>query len=235
MHSPSKLLPGHQAIAMPAKAGELLFLEGSPCDHVYELRSGVARAVAISEEGDRQVTGFFFAGDQIGIPVTDCYRFTAEAVTDLRYLRHSRLRWHEALIRSCKEEGRMLPTVCTEQDPIFQRGMILGRSGIQVRLCAFLASILDRLPIGADGTLQVPLPQIDIAAYLATSPESVCRVLRHLREQGVVAMPRRDQLEIIDPDRLEALAAGAWRHPAIGAQQTVLNAGQCHGERHPFA
>jgi CRP-like cAMP-binding protein len=224
MHSLSTLLPSHQKIAMPAKPGELLFLEGSPCDHVYELRSGIARAVHISEEGDRQVTAFFFAGDQIGIPIADCYRFTVEAVTDLQYLRYSRSRWHEALIRSCREEGRLLPSICTEQDPIFQRGLILGLSGILVRVCALLASILAKLPSRTDGALMVPLPQTDIAAYLATSPESVCRALRQLREQKVIAMPRRDQLEIIDTDRLEALACGSWRQ-ATGNIPGTLAAG----------
>ncbi len=211
MHSLAKLQPDRHEIAMPAKAGEMLFLEGDPCDHVYELRSGIARGISISEEGERQVTAFFFAGDQIGLPVAERYRFTAEAVTDLLYVRYSRPRWHEAFIRSCREEGRLLPSICAEQDPIFRRGMILGRHGILVRVCAFLVSIIDRLPTSADGRLLLPLPQVDIAAYLATSPETICRAMRQLREQRIIAMTRRDQVEITDRDRLEAIAGGSVR------------------------
>lgn len=208
MHTRAKLQPGCHDIAMPAKAGEMLFLEGDPCDHVYELRTGIARGISISEEGDRQVAGFFFAGDQIGLPVSQAYRFTAEAVTDLLYIRHSLPRWHEALIRSCRDEGRLLPSICAEQDPIFRRGMILGRHSILVRVCAFLVSIIDRLPVGTDGMLLLPLPQVDIAAYLATSPESVCRVFRHLRERRAMSMPRRDRLVITDRAAIEAIASG---------------------------
>lgn len=215
MHSLAKLQPCPRGIAMPAKAGEMLFLEGDPCDHVYELRSGIARGISVSREGDRQVTGFFFAGDQIGLPVSQAYRFTAEAVTDLLYLRHSRGRWHEALIRSCREEGRMLPSICAEQDPMFRRGMILGRNGVLVRVCAFLVSIIDRLPAGEDGVLLLPLPQVDIAAYLATSPESICRVFRHLREIRAMAMPRRDRMAIIDRGLIEAIASGHPEAPPI--------------------
>ncbi|MDE8653685.1 Crp/Fnr family transcriptional regulator [Novosphingobium album (ex Liu et al. 2023)] len=208
MHNLARSQPGYRDIAMPAGSGEILFLEGDPCDHVYELRRGIARGVNVSSEGDRQVTAFFFAGDQIGLPLSECYRFTAEAVTDVLYVRHSRVRWHEALIRSCREDGRLLPSICAEQDPIFRRGMIIGRNGVVVRVCAFLTSIVDRLPISADGAALLPLPQTDIAAYLATSPESVCRAFRQLREMHVIAMPRRDQIAITDRARLEAIASG---------------------------
>ncbi|MBN9143677.1 MULTISPECIES: Crp/Fnr family transcriptional regulator [unclassified Novosphingobium] len=206
-----KLEPRRYEIAMPAKSGEMLFLEGDPCEHVYELRAGVARGISMSVEGNRQVTAFFFAGDQIGLPVTESYRFTAEAVTDLLYVRHSRRWWHEALIRSYREDGRLLPSICAEQDPIFRRGMILGCNGVLVRLCALLTSIVDRLPMTSDGSLFLPLPQVDMAAYLATTPESICRALRRLREQSIISMPRRDQINIIDRDRLEVFANGGIR------------------------
>lgn len=205
--------PGLQGIAMPARAGAMLFLEGEPCDYVYELRRGIARGVSLSLEGERQVTGFFFAGDQIGLPLSESYRFTAEAVTDLLYHRYSRRRWHEALIDSCRANGRLLPSICAEQDPVFRRGLILGRNGVLVRVCTFLASIIDRLPRDGSGQLHLPLPQVDIAAYLATSPESVCRALRQLREWQAVAMPRRDRIVISDRTMIQGIAAGRtpWR------------------------
>lgn len=195
-------------IAGPARAGEVLFLEDEPCRFVYELRRGIARGISVSFEGERQLTAFFFPGDQIGLPVADRYRFTAEAVTDLLFVRHSRERWNEALIRSCREQGRLLPSICSEQDPIFRRGIIIGRHGIIVRLSAFLITIVDRLPVDTSGAMELPLPQVDIADYLATSPESVCRALRQLREQHVIAMPQRNRLRVLDRVRLEALASG---------------------------
>lgn len=208
MYSPTTPAHTRACIAMPAHAGEVLFLEGEPCDHVFELRRGIARGVSISPEGDRHVTAFFFAGDQIGLPVADCYRFTAEAVSDLHYVRHSRQRWHEALIRSCREDGRLLPSICAEQDPVFRRGIIISRNSVLVRVCAFLVSVIDRLPED-DGMLRFPLPQIDIAAYLATSPESVCRSFRALREAGHISMPRHDRLIVRNRSALEAIASGA--------------------------
>ena len=199
-------------ILMPAASGEVLFLEGSPSEYVYELRRGIARGLSISADGDRQVTAFFFAGDQIGLPISECYRFSAEAVTDLAYIRHSRTRWQEALIRSCRDDGRLLPSICAEQDPMFRRGIIIGRHSILTRICAFLISVADRLPeAGAEhgDAHLLPLTQLDIADYLATTPESVCRGFRQLRERRIIAQPPRDTLIVQNRALLEAIASGA--------------------------
>ncbi len=195
------------AIGYHAEPGEVLFRDGDPCDHVFELRRGIVRGVSNSVDGERQISAFFFAGDQIGLPISESYRFTAEAVTEVGYVRHAASRWHEALLRSCRDEGRLLPSICAEQDPIFRRGIIIGRNGVLVRICAFLISLIDRLP-EEDGALVFPLPQIDIAAYLAITPETTCRGFRQLREMGIISMPRRDRLRLLDRARLEALASG---------------------------
>lgn len=195
------------AIGYQAEPGEVLFLDGDPSDHVFELRRGIVRGVSNSADGERQISAFFFAGDQIGLPLAETYRFTAEAVTEVAYVRHSATRWHEALLRSYREDGRLLPSICAEQDPIFRRGIIIGRNGVLVRICAFLISVIDRLP-GEDGALVFPLPQVDIAAYLAITPETTCRGFRQLRELGIISMPRRDRLRLLDRRRLEAIASG---------------------------
>lgn len=190
-----------------AQPGKVLFLEGDPSTQVFELLHGIVRGVSISPEGERQIAAFFFAGDQIGLPISQDYRFTAEAVTQVSYLRHAASRWQEDLLRRSHDEGRLLPSICAEQDPIFRRGIIIGRSGVQVRICAFLISLIDRLP-EADGGLAFPIPQVDIAAYLAISPETACRGFRQLREMGIIAMPRRDRLKLLDRGALEAIASG---------------------------
>lgn len=188
-----------------AEAGKTLFWEGDEVDHMCELRQGIVRGVTISENGERQVTAFFFAGDQIGLPITDCYRYSAEAVTSVSYVRHPRNQWREALIESCRNDGGMLKLIGAEQDPIYRRGLLLGRIGALARIAAFLTSIVQRLEACTDG-LFFPLPQIDIAAYLALTPETVCRSLRRLREDGIIDLPMHDRLVVRDPVALELAA-----------------------------
>jgi CRP-like cAMP-binding protein len=188
-----------------AEVGQTLFWEGDACTHVFELRSGIVRGVSISEEGERQVTAFFFAGDQIGIPVTPTYRYSAEPVTPVSYVQHAHGRWCEAMIDSFRRDGRLLQSIGAEQDPVFRRGMLIGRSGALSRIAAFLTLIIDRLEPHV-ASLYFPLPQIDIAAYLGVTPETVCRSLKQLRKLGIIDMPSHDRLIITDRSRLEQAA-----------------------------
>jgi CRP-like cAMP-binding protein len=187
-------------------AGRTLFWEGDDCEHVFELRSGIVRGVSISEEGERQVTAFFFPGDEIGLPITRTYRYSAEAVTDVTYVRHSQLRWREALAESCRRDGKLLRAIGTEQDPIFRRGLFISRNGAVARVAAFIASTLRKLARDERG-YAFPIPQVDIADYLALTPETVCRALRRLRELGLIDFPGQDHLVVHDRNRLEQVAS----------------------------
>jgi CRP-like cAMP-binding protein len=190
---------------LSAEAGQTVFWEGDACTQVFEVRSGIVRGVSISAEGERQVTAFFFAGDQIGIPVHETYRYSAETVTPTTYVRQARGSWCETMIEGLRQNGRLMPSIGAEQDPVFRRGMLIGRSGALNRMAAFLTSILDRLePCGIG--LRFPLPQIDIAAYLAMTPETVCRSLKQLRKLDIIDMPSHDRLIVHDRARLELAA-----------------------------
>lgn len=209
-------IPG--GIMMFADAGQALFHDGQPGEQVFELREGIVRGVCISADGNRQIAAFFFAGDQIGLPVAKCYRYTAEAVTDLSYISHSRSQWHEQLSRNYRDDHSLPPSIWAEQDPIFQRGIIVGRNGALVRLCAFLVATFERLSEVGEAR-SFPFSQVDLADYLASTPETICRSFRQLRESGVIATPARERLIVCDWKRLQALASGC---SAIGPTKTIL-------------
>lgn len=192
-------------VLLRASAGQTLFWEGDTCTHVYELHTGIVRGVSISEDGERQVTAFFFAGDEIGIPVTPTYRYSAELVTPVSYFRHLHSRWCDMMIENYQRDGRLLQSIGAEQDPVFRRGMLIGRNGALTRVATLLTLIIDRLEPCGQG-LKFPLPQIDIASYLAVTPETVCRALKQLREAEIIDMPSHDQLIIRDFARLEKAA-----------------------------
>ncbi|MEH6758663.1 MAG: helix-turn-helix domain-containing protein [Parasphingorhabdus sp.] len=192
-------------VLLTASAKQTMFWEGQDSAYIFQLRSGIVRGVTISEDGERQILAFFFAGDHIGLPITQSYRFSAEAVTDVTYVRQTRGHWNYALAESCLKDGSMLRCIGAEQDPIYRRGMLLGRQGAVTRMAAFLCSIIDRLP--QDGVqFDLPISQQDIADYLALTPETVCRSLKRLKQSDIIAMPAHNRLVIHDRDALERAA-----------------------------
>ena len=203
MHQASNIVADYPAISIPADPGETLFVEGDPCDHTLEVRSGIARATLYSSEGDRQIMAFFFPGDLIGLPLSRTHRYSAEAVSSMHYVRHSANGFAAQWTQSGLAADQISRAIWREEQAFITRGLILGRVGVQARLGAFLSYIARRLA-GSEGDYDFPIPHGDIASYLATSPETICRTLRRLRED----MPRKNRLKILDERRLTAIAEG---------------------------
>ncbi len=199
------LAPPKNAVSMPACDGEILFVRGEPCGQTLEVRRGIARAVAYSRHGDRQIMAFFFAGDFIGLPLSNAHRYSAEAVNDLSVVRHSSRHFEFGLSADASRHSEIAAAIWREEEAFIARGLILGRVGVQARTAAFLRYFCQNLEI-ADGIFNFAIPQGDIASYLATSPETICRTLRRFREKGLIAMPFRNRLQILDRQRLDMLA-----------------------------
>ncbi len=195
-------------VSMPARDGEILFEKGDPCRTTLEVCRGVARAVAYSREGDRQIMAFFFAGDFIGLPLLQTHRYSAEAVGGLRFTRHSTqfLRTGSAL-QDPVHPDLFVDAVWREEKAFIARSLILGRVGMRARAAAFLDYLGGRLEV-VDGMLNLSIPQGDMASYLATSPETMCRTLRSLRDEQIISMPSRSRLKILDEYRLKMAAEG---------------------------
>ena len=207
MYQTLELAVENLAISMPARDGETLIVKGDTCDQTLYIRSGIARAVTYSHEGDRQVMAFFFPGDVIGLPLTETHRYSVEAVSGLRFVRQSSEQFRMDFPVHDAEPGAMQQAIWREEKAFIARGLILGRGCVRARFAAFLL-YLARHCLGADGLLHFAIPQGDIASFLATSPETVCRTLRKLRDEGLVAMRSREWLQIVDTHRLNLIADG---------------------------
>lgn len=206
MYEALELVPEAPLVCMPADDGEMLFAKDDWCEHALEIRSGIARAVSYSRGGDRQVMAFFFPGDIIGLPLFDAHRYSAEAVSGLRFARHPAERYRMGKEHYDQSAQKVAGAVWQEEKAFIARGLILGRVGALSRVAAFLGYLAEHLA-DEDRTMPFAIPQADIASYLATSPETVCRTLRGLRDRGLIAMTSRDRLKILDPAQLARLAA----------------------------
>nr|WP_255548035.1 helix-turn-helix domain-containing protein [Erythrobacter ani] len=196
-----------RAVSLPARDGETVIEQGDSCDQTLEIRSGIARAVDYSADGYRQILAFFFAGDFIGLPLCSSHRYSVEAVRGLRFVPHASQRLQTGFPVHDSEPEAIAKAIWQEEKAFIARSLILGRVGVQARVAAFLTYLSQRLEL-ADGMLDFSIPQGDMASYLGTSPETVCRTLRRLRDEGVIAVPSRDRLQILNACQLNVLAEG---------------------------
>ena len=187
------------------QSGRTLFWEGDDASQIFKIETGAIRGVVYAEDGERQIIGFFMAGDEIGMPAHGHYQYNAEAVTDVVYSTVPVASWSNRL-RSAKSLDRdVFGALQCELDSCRVRSLLLSRQGALTRICAFLSGLWQRM--GSTDSFTVPMPQIDIAAYLALTPETVCRAMRKLKEIGTIEIDHHDHIRVKNAQALVPMMA----------------------------
>lgn len=206
-----------QAMINPATPGvivrsfrphDLVFAQGQPQTHVYEVLDGVVCTYRLMSDGRRQVSGFYFPGDLIGTGVPGNNFLSAETISVAR-LRQIPISAISDLIRSRPDFGlRLLEHASLELEGQSDHMMSLGRRNATERIASFLVSLSRRnTRHGEDaGKLTLPMTRSDIADFLGLTIETVSRTFTQLRQWGVIDLPHPQSIIIRDMDRLAVLA-----------------------------
>jgi CRP-like cAMP-binding protein len=196
-------------------AGEMLYAEGEPAEHWYEVVAGAVRACKLTPDGRRQVVEFHLPGDVFGLDEVDGVRgLTAEAAA---------AEGRTVVIRRCR---RRLESMA-EADPRFARRLhemalrrlaraharlvLLGRNGAVERVAAFLLEMETRMPRSdaGPGGFCLPMTREDVADHLALTTETVSRTLQMLKRRGAIALPGLRLVRILDRHLLQGLGEAA--------------------------
>ena len=162
---------GHLAAArthQQVKAGETFLDEGDAATHFFNIVEGAVKVFKLLPDGRRQVTGFLFAGDLLGLAFNDSYTYSAEAITDVRICRFPRRQLERLLEQFPRMERRALAMASNELAAAQEQMMLLGRKTAHERIASFLLSLARRAEQrGGDGdTIRLPMTRTDIADYL---------------------------------------------------------------------
>jgi len=191
-------------------AGEALCWQGDAATQVYTLTRGVLRLSKLLSDGRRQVAGFAFPGDFLGVTMEDEHPFTAEAVDDAELCQFSRARF-DAFVEGHPElERRLYSAAARELSATRDQLMLLGRKTAAERLATFILQMTRRTGQTAGAPLQASLPmsRMDMADYLGLRIETVSRELGALKAARLVRMTGVHELHVLAPERLTDLAAG---------------------------
>lgn len=190
--------------------GEALCWEGDAAAHVFSVTHGVLRLARLLSDGRRQVTGFAFAGDFIGVTLEDAHPFTIEAVTAARLCRFPRARFDAFVEAHSRMERRLHSAAADELAAAREQIVLLGRKTAAERVASFLLQMARHTSQVSGEPLRVLLPmsRIDIADYLGLRIETVSRELGSLKAARLVRMESVHALLVLDRARLEARAAG---------------------------
>ncbi|MDE8653775.1 Crp/Fnr family transcriptional regulator [Novosphingobium album (ex Liu et al. 2023)] len=197
------------------QAGESLIWEGEDSVLVANVIDGVLKLSTNTEDGREQIVGVVYPSDFIGRPFGGTSGHGVIALTDAKVCVFSRgdfdafARDHPAL------EHKLLERTLGELDRTRRWMLLLGRKSAGEKLASFLLELVERLsgagcrPDTADPSRRIitlPFSRQQIADVLGLTIETVSRQFTRLKNEGVIDLPSRREVTILDHERLVAEA-----------------------------
>ena len=187
--------------------GETLFFEGDRSESLYILTEGCMRLSKMLADGRRQITGFLFPSDFLGLALRERYAYSAEAVDPVALCRYPKNRLEALLDQFPAMERRLLAVASNELAAAQDQMLLLGRKTALERVASFLLILMRRMQLkGRPDSVSLPMTRTDIGDYLGLTIETVSRSLSKLKRDRVVCFLTPQDLQIADPKRLSALA-----------------------------
>jgi CRP/FNR family transcriptional regulator, nitrogen fixation regulation protein len=189
------------------RKGEIIFQQGDPAAHWFEVVSGTVRTCHFYEDGHRHLTGFFYSGDVFGL-AGRVHRATAEAVTNTVIACHASdpLVDHDAVP---PRATRALQQALHSAQACIH---LLGHRTAADRMAAFLLATARR--IGVTGPFRLPMSRADIADHLGLTIHTVSRILSEFVRKRLISLDGPQSITICDKAGLARVAGGSGDIPA---------------------
>ncbi len=194
-------------------AGEPLIWEDDDSLLVANVIEGVLKLTTSTGDGREQIVGVAYPSDFIGRPFGQTSRASVVALTDARVCVFARNDFDRFAREHPELEHKLLERTLAELDRSRAWMMLLGRKTAPEKLATFLLDMADRFGDPACSTALVPARRFtlpfsrqQVADLLGLTIETVSRQFTRLKADGVIDLPSRRDVEVIDRSALEALA-----------------------------
>ena len=191
-------------------AGVDLVREGQPIKSAYVLEDGWVCSYKLLSNGTRQIVDFQVPGDFLGLR-SFLFRTSdhnVEAMTRVEVAEVSLNDLTDAFANTPRLATAVLWAVARDEAVVVEHLVDIGRRNSLERTAHFLLELGARLKLvglGSKEGFACPLPQHMLADALGLSPVHMNRVLRKLREKGLLTF-RNGHVMFDDFEQLVALA-----------------------------
>lgn len=182
---------------------EEIFAQDEEADLVHLVVAGAVRTTRLLSDGRRQVGGFYYPGDLIGLETGPAHRFSAEAISDSTVLVVRR-----TAIKAFAGDGQLDRAVWEATRRELERAqdhlLVLGRKTACEKVASFLMNLAQREPVER---VSLPMSRQDVADYLGLTIETVSRMLTQLQGAAVVEFDGCRMFRVKRWEALEEMAA----------------------------
>jgi CRP/FNR family transcriptional regulator len=196
------------ATSVSLHANQTVFFEDDKDAFLFNIVEGAVRLSKMLPDGRRQITGFLFPGDLLGLSVAGVYAYTAEAIIDTSLCRFDRVRLAKLSERFPKLEHQLLSLASNELVQAQDHLMILGQKSASERVATILLRLAERIGQQADdgSVLDLPMTREDLADFCGLTLETVSRNISLLRKKGIIEVHHSRRIHILKTSVLTLLS-----------------------------
>jgi CRP/FNR family transcriptional regulator len=196
------------------------------------LLSGLLRFERCNSQGRRQILNLILPGELVGWEADRASGYSIEAATEATFCRFDPVLFDRLVAKEPSLRSEVYRQNVRQLDRLRWLTWAIGALAPEERLAAFLVSATDYMPLQPQPEggpiLTVLLSRRDMADLLATTVESICRILKSLEREGLIVL--RDPWHVQIPD-LGALAerggvSRASDRPDLGTGAKARGSGQ---------
>jgi len=197
---------------VPVHRGQTLMWEGDDSSIVANVIDGVLKLSTSTADGREQIVGVVYPSDFIGRPFGSTSQHSVTALCDAQICLFTRSAFDEFARSHPELEHKLLQRTLSELDRARHWMLLLGRKSAGERVATFLLEMAQRL---ADSTcssvdlverFELPLTRQQMADLLGLTIETVSRQLTRLRQAGIIDLPDRRTVAVLDHDAMEVEA-----------------------------
>jgi CRP-like cAMP-binding protein len=199
-----------QACLRRIDAKEFVFIDGDPAKHVYRIESGAVSLFKVLSDGRRQILGFAYPGDFIGLGLQGEHIMNAQAIKPTKVRSMPLAALHHIATQDPRLSFKLYQTVAGDLAATRDLLMTTGHRSARERVAAFLVTLSrrnERNGLAAD-VIDLPMTRADIADFLGLTIETVSRTLTKLKTLRLIDLPQSACVHLRDIEALQALAEG---------------------------
>lgn len=191
-------------------AKEHMFTEGDQRAFVYKILSGAICLYKLLPDGRRQVIGFAYAGDLIGLSMTGCETLNAQAMVATRVKCLPIAALSQMADRDPSIAHTLYEALSNELSSVREHLVCVGQRTAMERLATFLLTLSQRNERhGNDPDIvDLPMSRTDIGDFLGLTIETVSRTFTKLKLSGIIEIDQGTTIRIMDSEHLKVLVDG---------------------------
>ena len=192
------------------EAKEHMFTEGDQRAFVYKILSGAICLYKLLPDGRRQVIGFAYAGDVIGLSMSGCETLNAQATVATRVKCLPIASLLQVADREPTIAHTLYEALSNELSSVRDHLVCVGQRTAMERLATFLLTLSkrnERRGVDPD-IIELPMTRTDIGDFLGLTIETVSRTFTKLKSIGLIEIDQGTTIRIIGNEQLKVLADG---------------------------